>query len=171
MTLNLIKVYSNLLEIQSLGTKQRTTSLKSIFKRDIEDNTNFKYAGKPIYPVKKHGYPTMETLFNHLITKEEEGSKTKSRIFDIHRSQRLHWIKHHINNNGNINIFSHTDRIRGKDTIRTYLFDEGQKYIIILEPRTEGVDLYYLITAYYLDQKYGEKQIKKKMKNKLPYIY
>ena len=171
MTLNLIKRYSNLLEIQSLDYQQRDISLKRIFKRDIEDNTNFKYAGKPIYPVKKQGYPTMETLFNHLITKGDEGSKINSRSFDMHRSQRLHWIKHHINNSSSINIFNHTDRIRGKDAIRTYLFDEEQKYIIILEPRTEGIDLYYLITAYYLDQKYGEDQIKKKMKNKLPNIY
>lgn len=172
MPLNLIKKYSDLLEIQSLTPMQRIVSLEKIFKRDIEENINFKYSNKPIYPSRKQGQPTMETLFNHLTTEEDGNSTTKSRCFDIHRSQRLHWIKHHVvDNSNNIDIFSFVDRVRSKNTIRTYLYDKDKKYVIILEPRTEGVELYYLITAYYLNRKYGVEQIDRKMREKLPDVH
>lgn len=172
MPINLLKKYPELLEILHLSSHARTESLMRIFKRDIEENRDFKLFTKPIFPVKKDGKSTMDTLFGHLINKENEESETKARdCFDPDRAQRLHWFKHHVENNSKIDMFSFTDRKDGKDVIRTYLFDQAQKYVIILEPRQEGISLYYIISAYYLNESYGEKSISKKMKNKLPNIY
>ena len=174
MPFNQLKEYPGLLEILHLSEYERNKSLKGIFKRDIEDNQHFKYRGKPIFPVKKDGQPTMETLFAHLITVEDkdngEKNTPKTRSFDPDRSMRLHWIKHHIEKD-NVTIFSYEDRIRGKSIIRTYIYDKDQKYVIILEPRKEGIELYYLITAYYLNEKRGLNQMKSKIKNKLDEVY
>lgn len=52
--------------------------------------------------------------------------------------------------------------------IRTYIFNESESYVIILEPKHE--DKYYLITAYYLRASNVQK-IKNKRKRKLDKIY
>lgn len=170
MPLNLLKKYPDLLEIMHLSHSQKIKSLRGIFNRDIEDNRNFKYRGNPIFPVKKDGQPTMDTLFNHLTTKTENKT-TKARSFDNDRACRLHWIKHHIDGLSNITIFSYADRINGRDVIRTYLFNEVEKYVIILEPNRNSIDYYYFISAYYLNEKQGQKQIKSKLKRKLDEIH
>jgi hypothetical protein len=56
-----------------------------------------------------------------------------------------------------------------KDGIRTYIFDSRESYVIILEPYRDGTG-YYLMSAYYVDQRNIDK-IKKKQKRKLPVIY
>jgi len=175
MPLNLIKVYPDLLELLQFNEKQRIVSLNAIFKRDIEENENFKFKGKSIYPVKKDGQPTMQTLFRHLTTKDNldsTGKKTGSRSFEMQRSQRLHWIKHHIdgNKNGNVEVFSFEDRIEGKSKIRTYIYDVEQAYVIVLEPYRNAAE-YYLLTAYYLNESQGKKQINKKLSKKLEILY
>jgi hypothetical protein len=87
------------------------------------------------------------------------------------RSQRLHWIKNHIDGKClNLEIFSYQDRIQGKDKIRTYIYDPEKEYIIILEPLKTGND-YYLLTAYYIDEPAGKKQIRSKSKKRLPKVY
>lgn len=55
----------------------------------------------------------MGRLFKHLTCEEievecEDGKKYPKRIFDIARSQRLHWIKHHIDEKtpSNIDVFT-----------------------------------------------------------------
>jgi hypothetical protein len=48
----------------------------------------------------------MDTLFHHLTTckdLDEKGKETGSRSFEMARSQRLHWIKYHIDENKNEN--------------------------------------------------------------------
>jgi hypothetical protein len=176
MPLNQIKKYPELLELCQFNEYQRIVSLKGIFKRDIEDNPDFKFRTKPIRPIKKEGQIPMETLFNHLIKKEEkdvQGKKTGARIFEMARSQRLHWIKFHIEERKtkNIDVFSYEDRIEGRgNVIRTYIYDFDQEYVIILEPQRSKLD-YYLITAYHFNEPGGKKQILKKQKNKLNEIY
>lgn len=169
--MNILKKYSELLELAFLQEYQRTETLLSIFKRDIEENLNLNFRGVKIYPV-KDDKPAMQTLFNHLTKeeieeKDESGKITRRREFDIHRSIRLHWIKYHLEENikDGMEIFSVEERIKGKTVSRTYIFDVKKKYIIVLEPqRNRG---YYLLTAFYLNKSYGENQIKKKLKNKL----
>ncbi len=175
MPLNLIKKYPQLLEIAHLNERQRHQSLQGVFKRDVENNTNFKFEGKQIRPTKKDGESPMETLFKHLTTREdkdEKGKKLETRSFEITRSIRLHWIRHHIEElkKDNVEVFSYEDRINRKDIIRTYIYDIDQEYVIILEPQKSGTD-YYLLTAYHLNEPGGKKQIEKKRKKKLEEIY
>ncbi|PID94381.1 MAG: hypothetical protein CSA94_02260, partial [Bacteroidetes bacterium] len=103
---------------------------------------------------------------------DEKGKKYNSReLFDIKRSERLHWIWHHIQEKEDIKIFSVTDRIKGKNKIRTYLFDEKENYVIVLEPFRTTND-YYLLSAYYLQKEYGGiKIIKKKYKRRLNEVH
>jgi len=176
MPLNLIKTYSDLLEIMHLDINIRKQSLKRIFSRDIEENIGFSYRGKIIRPVKKDdGVSSMDTLFNHLITEDEEyidehNKKQTRRVFERDRSERLHWLKHCLSTD-NMVVFSveERDRVKRKDVIRTYVLDEQQKYVIVLEPQKSGLD-YYLLTGYFLNRDYASKQMKKKYKKRLPDI-
>lgn len=171
MPLNLLKKYPELLELGHLSVKERTESLQRIFKRDIEDNPNLKFREKKIRPIKGEE-PAMQILFSHLTTEENEienGKVYKSRVFEMHRSVRLHWIKFHIEERLRevIEVFSTEERIDGRTTFRTYIYDIKQKYVIVLEPQRSRID-YYLLSAYYLNKPYGEKMINKKMKQRLP---
>ncbi len=117
----------------------------------------------------------MQVLFDHLIKREEtddKGRKTGTRSFEIARAERLHWIKHHIEEGKcpSIQIFSFTDRIDGKDRVRTYIYDQEHEYVVILEPQRTGND-YYLITAYHLNEPGGKSRIEKKLKKKLDQLH
>lgn len=175
MPLNLIKSYPQLLEISHFNQHQRKVSLMGIFSRDMEENENFKFRTKQIRPTKKEGESPMQTLYRHLTTrddKDEKGKKTGTRSFEMARSERLHWIKYHVEElkKDSIDVFSYEDRISGKDIIRTYIYDTEQEYVIILEPQRSGLD-YYLLTAYYLNEPGGKKQIMKKRKKKLDEVH
>lgn len=179
MAINQIKRYNELLEILHFNEGQRTASLRAIFNRDIAENPAFLFRGKVIRPIKKEGVEEIESLFSHLthLTEEEKdkrGKTIKTRsLFDYDRSKRLHWIWYHIREikKTDIDIFSFTDRVRGKNVIRTYIYDSAEKYIVILEPHRTELD-YYLISAYYLTEKLGgPKQIENKRSKKLPEVY
>lgn len=176
MPLNLIKIYPHLLDLGQFSEHQRKESLRGVFKRDIEDNVSLRFQTKPIRPIKKDGIVPMDNLFNHLITKEardEKGKKTGSRSFEMARSQRLHWLKYHVEGRktDNIDIFSYEDKLEGRGLVkRTYIYDMEEEYVIILEPQRSMLD-YYLITAYYLNEPGGKKQILNKQKKKLGEVY
>ncbi len=178
MPLNLIKIYPQLLELAHLSEGQRTDSLKAIFRRDIEDNTNLKFRTKIIRPIKGEE-PAMQILFKHLTCEEiimenEDGTTYPKRVFEMDRSVRLHWVRHHIEERKkeNIEVFSVEERDlkKRKDVIKTYIYDIEQDYVIVLEPQRSGTD-YYLLTAYYLNKMEGKKSIQKKLKKRLPDIY
>jgi transcription initiation factor IIE alpha subunit len=61
-------------------------------------------------------------------------------------------------------------RIKGKDRIRTYIYDVKESYVIILEPQRKGLD-YYLLTAYYINEESEKQNIKKKSKRKLGEVH
>jgi len=175
MDFNILKVYPQLLDLAYMTVYQRNVSLKSVFKRDIEENPTLNFRRKFIRPIKKEGQVPMDNLLHHLTTKEdkdEKGKKTGSRSFEMARSQRLHWVKYHLEEkkNGKMDVFSYKDRIDGKNIIRTYIYDMEQEYVIILEPQRSGLD-YYLLTAYYLNEPGGKNQIQSKQKKKLSDIY
>ena len=173
---NLIKTYPQLLEIVHYDEYRRKESLKGVFRKDIEDNPNLKYKTKQIRPTKAEGIDPMERLLWHLTTRDEiddKGKKTGTRYFEMARSVRLHWIKHHIDEikTQNVDVFSYEDRIAGRgDVIRTYIYDKDEEYVIILEPQRSGLD-YFLITAYHLNEPGGKKQIMKKQKRKLDELH
>lgn len=175
MPLNLIKTYPQLLDLGQYNNFQRKESLMAIFKRDIADNNNFSFRGKTIRPTKKEGEAPMQTLFHHLTTREDKDSKGKklgTRSFEMARSVRLHWVKTRIDElkNEGVEVFSYEDRVDRKDVVRTYVFDTKQDYVVILEPQRSKTD-YYLLTAYYLNEPGGKKQIKNKLKKKLNEVY
>jgi hypothetical protein len=175
MPFNLAKRYPELLEIGHFSPRDRKKSLMGVFKRDIEENVGFNFRKKNIRPTKKEGESPMETLFGHLTTKndkDENGRTLKSRSFEMARSIRLHWVKTRIEEKKNegVKVFSYEDRVDGKDKIRTYILDTKEQYVVILEPQRSGLD-YYLLTAYYIDEKAGKKQMKTKLKRKLDEIY
>lgn len=178
MPFNLLKSYPQLLELVHLNELQRTESLQRIFKRDIEENPGLNFRTKTIRPIKGEE-PAMVLLFRHLTTEEievedENGKKYSKRIFEMDRSQRLHWVRYHLEERKieNVEVFSveERDQKKRKDIIRTYIYDSEQKYIIVLDPQRTQKD-YYLLTAYYLNKDYGEKKIKKLMKKKLPELH
>lgn len=165
---NLTKKYNQLLELAMLAPEQRKQSLLRIFNRDIAQNDNFNFRSKKIYPITKEEQDRMETLFVHLTT-EKVDYKENKREYDSFRSERLHWIKYHIEENkqDNMLIFSIDDVKYG---IRTYIYDVIEKYVIILEPYRNGQS-YYLITAYYLQGGGDKNKIESKYKRRLPTIF
>lgn len=145
MPLNLLKKYNQLLELLALNEPQRIKSLMGIFDRDIRNNTNLRFRNKPIYPTPAvDGDIAMSTLFNHL-TRKEVDREIKSREFDLERSCRLHWVRHHIEELKKTDMlcFS-TKEPKG---YRTYIYDRNEKYVIVLEPRCNNSN-YFLLTAY-----------------------
>ncbi|MBS1641231.1 MAG: hypothetical protein JST94_05545 [Bacteroidetes bacterium] len=176
MSFNLLKIYNQLLELAHFNEAQKIASLKGIFNRDIENNPTLAFRTKLIRPIKAvDGLPAMQVLFDHLTkesteVKDENGKTIKHRTdWDNHRCLRLHWVKFHIEEakQDALIVFSYIDRIKGKDTPRTYLYDKAEQYVVILEPYRTCAD-YYLITAYHLTkEKGGIKQIEQKLKNKL----
>lgn len=172
MPTNLLKKYPELLEILHLDPRQRTASLKGVYKRDIEDNPGFKFRNRQIYPIKSEGKADMERLFTHLTCEEvqEEDDKGRllppQRVFEKDRSQRLHWIWHHVKESSpeNIQAFTVTERDikKRQDVTKTYIYDKRQQYVIVLEHQRKKA--YYLLTAYYLNKPHGRKIIEKKMK-------
>lgn len=174
MPFNLLKQYPDLLELAHLNESSRRKSLRGIFDRDIANNEQFIYEGKRIYPIKADGMMDMEREFSHLTTEsiEDADAKNKPRIYDAFRSERLHWIKPHIEkriNDSEIDVFSvvERDKVHRVDITRTYIYNKTRKYVIVLEPQIRNGRAYYLLTAYYLNKTYGEKAIKKKQKKKL----
>lgn len=156
MPTNLLKVYPELLELDHLNSNDRDKSLKSVFKRDIEDNPDFAFRAKKINPTKGETDP-MQLLFKHLTTCIYDKSDNH-RGYEPQRSKRLHWIKYHIEErkSGDMLIFSVLDPA-GK---RTYILDNSENYVIVLEPYRNGLE-YYLLTAYYLDGRNKEKILMK----------
>jgi len=175
MPTNLLKKYPELLEILHLNEYERIKSLRAIFDRDIQNNPDFKFRIKQIFPIKTDGEIDMSRQFKHLTCEEifeedETGRMIPKRVFEKDRSQRLHWIKVHVNETypPKIEVFSiiERDEKKRKDVTRTYIYDKKEKYIIVLEPLRECT-AYFLLTAYYLNKPYAEKQMKKKLKKKL----
>lgn len=178
MPLNLVKTYCNLLELAFLDPVQRKASLMLIFKRDIEENPAFRFRGKMIRPIKGEE-PNVQLLFTHLTCEERkianpDGSTFSRREFEMDRSVRLHWIRHHIEERtvANIEVFSvsERDQKKRKDIVKTYIYDKVHQYIIVLEPQRSGTD-YYLLTAYHLNRHEGRKSIQKKLKQRLPDVH
>lgn len=163
MPFNLLKRYNQLLEIAAMNRQQRRNSLRGVFNRDIQDNNGFNFDGKNINPVATQG-DQMDLLFTHLTTVIV--NKNNGREFDLERSERLHWIKYLIERNReeNILVFSVNE---GK-SYRTYIFDQDENYVIVLEPYRNEQE-YYLLTAYHLKGRNVQKMQKKYMR-RLPEI-
>jgi len=144
---------------------QRKKSLKGVFNRDITENPNFSFRTKKINPTPADGQDTMERLFTHLTTTVVD-KNTSKREFETARSVRLHWIRHHVEERKNDNMFVFS--VEEPNAIRTYIYDSNEKYVIVLEPMRKKNE-YYLLTAYHIEGKDDARQkILKKYKRRLP---
>ena len=115
----------------------------------------------------------LERLFKHLTHRAEHfiddaGRDYEKRIYDARRSERLHWIRHHVEEKSPdcLEVFTVTERDTAKhrDVTKTYLYDAGEHYVIVLEHQRKGG--YYLLTAFYLSEKICGKAVGKKAKEK-----
>jgi hypothetical protein len=168
MPYNLLKKYNELLELAAFNEVQRKASLLRIFNRDIAENPGFGFRGKRITPTPQDGVIKMETLFAHLTT-EMVDKETRQRIFEIDRSLRLHWLRHHVEENvaEHRMVFS----VEEPEGVRTYIYDRTEKYVIVLEPLRK-VNAYFLLSAHYLKGKDEKRnKMEKKYKRKLPEVY
>lgn len=164
MPLNLLKIYNQLLDFAAYNEQQRRSSLMGIFNRDIVNNDNFCFRNKKINPTPAAGEIKMETLFSHLTTVIVDKA-TRKRAFELERSIRLHWIRHHIEERKKDEMFWFS--VKEPEGYRTYVYDKTENYVIVLEP-LRNKNEYYLLTAYHLSGK-DEKRDKmlKKYKRKL----
>lgn len=164
MPFNLLKKYNELLELSGMNETQRSASLKRIFDRDITNNISFLFRGKPIYPTpKENGELAMANLFNHL-TRKMENQENRHREYDPKRSERLHWIKFHVDEEKSEDMYYFS--VNEPNGIRTYIYDETEKYVIVLEP-LRNQTAYYLLTAYPLTGKDSQRdKIKQKYKRR-----
>ncbi len=169
---NLLKHYPELLELV-IEENARMHSLRRIFDRDIVENQNFLFCNKQIYPIKADGKPDLDREFMHLTHHEvlcEDG--IAHRQYDPLRSERLHWIRTHVedrtNDDSEIYVFSVQERDKKKrtDIVRTYIYNKTRKYVVVFEPQRNGT-AYYLLTAYYIDQEAGEKAMMKRLKRRM----
>lgn len=177
MPFNKLKKYPELLDLSGLDERARKASLKGVFDRDITDNDNLRFRGKRIYPIKTDGEIDMNRELLHLTTEEvedadEQGFVRKHRVYDRYRSERLHWIRPHIEEtvtDSDIEVFSINERNQRKrsNIVRTYIWNKTRKYVIVLEPQMRNSEAYYLLTAYYMNKNYAEKQMKKRLAAKL----
>lgn len=172
-TFNLLKKYPQLLDLIGLSETERLCDLKSIFSRDIEDNPNFSFRSWKIYPIKAQGEADMGTLFKHLTceavqVEDENGRTYQKRVFEMDRSQRLHWINHHVKEQtpDNLDVFTIYEKDAKKRKVKkTYIYDMKEKYVIVLEQQRSKA--FYLLTAYHLNKEYGKKALEKKMKKRI----
>lgn len=167
MPFNLLTRYNHHLELASFSQSERTRSLKGVFNRDFVDLPRPTFLGKPIYPAPIEGMERMEILFTHLTTCIAD-KQTRRREFEMKRSVRLHWARHHLNGmkTDRMLIFS----VKEPEGNRTYIYDQSERYVVILEP-LRSRDAYYLLTAYYVEGKDLQRnKFEQKWKRKLPQV-
>lgn len=164
MPLNLLKKYNEHLDILGLSVQERNKSLKGIFDRDFTNNQPIHFNGRKVIPCPQDGAIEFETLFRHLTTVRIDYT-TGKREYEKERSKRLHWVKHHIDRKKESNMLLFT--VKEPEGLRTYLYDEEEKYVIVLEPRV-NTNVYFLLSAHFIQGKDAQRnKIKKKYKRKL----
>ena len=162
---NQIKVYNQLLEVLSLNPHDRRRSLRAVFDRDFDCHPSRTFSGKPIYPTPKGDEIQLETLFTHLTTVMID-KKSRQREFEMKRSIRLHWVRHHLAQQNEEGLL--TFSIREPEGFRTYIYDKMEKYVVVLEP-LRSRDAYYLLSAYYVEGKDAKRdKFLKKWRRRLP---
>ena len=91
----------------------------------------------------------MERLFRHLTTVITD-KETNKREYDPSRSVRLHWLRYHLEEKKQTNMYVFS--VEEPEGVRTYIWDKDEEYVIVLEP-LRNKDEYYLLTAYHIEGK------------------
>jgi hypothetical protein len=143
MPLNLTKTYNSLLDMVYPTIHKNVNSFRLVFNRDFIELGEIQFRGKKIKPTtSSDGEDSMDRLFTHLTTIVTD-KKTKKREFESDRSIRIHWVRYHIEEKikEKVIVFSI------KDENRTYILNQDERYVVILEPLRNGTD-FYLLSAY-----------------------
>lgn len=138
--------------------------LYAIFQQDIV-KAGRTYENRPLCWDRRVLDGSYEEGFWHLISKDDP--KTKERLFDPRRAERLPLCGTTISNNTDP-IVKAWDYQEGRRKIRTYLWLEPFDYVIIMEKQKRGGrDIVFLITAYHVGGESTRRNLRKKYKKRL----
>lgn len=107
--------------------------LYGIFDKDIKQAKRF-IQGKPVQDRRILEGEQYEEGFWHLISKDDQ--KTKDRLFDPRRAERLPWCGHTITNSDDSAV-KVWDFKEANGRLRTYVWLEDWDYVLILEKRPQ----------------------------------
>jgi hypothetical protein len=144
--------------------KQVLAGLYTIFEKDFKQ-TKCKFGSAEVWWDRRIlENECYEEGFWHLITRINK--KTKERLFDPRRAERLPWCAPVIAN-ANDKRVKVWDFREGKGDIRSYLWLEELDYVVILTKRKLRFgDAIFLITAYYVDGDYQRRVLQRKYSNR-----
>lgn len=126
-----------------------------IYTKRIINNTIY-FDNKPVKLKKFPKECNREQAYFHLTTKSaDKGIPWSEREPDLRRCERLHWIRPSIENNHielcGLPCFIYYTEVNKNGKTRIQLFNEKERYLIILEDRDEYL---LLITAFYIHEEY-----------------
>lgn len=135
-------------------------TLYKVFKDNFIDNPT--YLNKTIFidPRTKFKTDNKEDIFWHIITRDYD--KNGNRTLDLDRGIRIGWIKPIILNCDcdDIKIFYYKE---SNNKIRLYLWLYKKDFVVILQKL--GKSSTYLVTSFYIDQKYKRETYQKRFEN------
>lgn len=154
-------MFNEIIEFENNITEEEVIEiLYNKFKKDFVDNNTYLNNNIYIDPRSKIKTKNKENVFWHIITREDK--KIKQRILDLDRGCRIKWIKPIIENYSIKNIKMFYNRESNKK-IRLYLWLYEKDFVVILQKL--GKNSTYLVTSFYIDQKYKRKTYKKRFEN------
>lgn len=144
--------------------KQVLARLYTIFEKDFKQ-TKRKFGGLDVWwnrsVLENECY---EESFWHLITRVNW--KTKERLFDPRRAERITWCGPVITNASDkaVQVWDYRE---GRGNIRVYLWLEQWDYVVVLEKRKLHFgEAIFLVTAYYVTDYYQRRILQKKYSNR-----
>ena len=148
-------------QLTSASEGQITSDALSVYKTDFITSKP-RLNGKSI-AVNRDKDPTTnhEKGFWHIIS--HDPNRMGVRVFDMERAIRIPWTRPSIENNSAIGV-AEWRYLEGNQSIRCYIYLDALKYVVILE---EKPGYYLLVTAFYVDAPWKQKNLDKKLKNKI----
>lgn len=141
-------------------TQDTFDNLYSIFKRDFKDSQPLSKGHMVWF------FPEMdddkEVIFWHLTHREDR--KTKERLPDFRRCERLPWIRRIIDNLGKPEVLS-WDYRESDGSTRTYLWLKDFDFLVLMKKYRDGRQR--LITSYYVDYPHKRRKLAKKYKKRI----
>ena len=143
-----------------------------IFKKELFA-PNFFFNNKQVrfkrYPIECH----REQAYFHLTTKAASKDIPMSeREPDLRRCERLHWLRPSIEKNHiefcGLSCFVYYEEPSKRGKTRINLFNEKERYLIILEDRN---DYFLLVTAFYIHEEHYLKSTKKRSEKAKQYSW
>jgi len=143
-------------------TKKR---LYDVFESEIK-NGGLAYNGRPLFYDLRILEGEYEEAFWHLTHKDW---RKESEQFDPRRSERLSWFAPIIIHSNDANYVKCWEYQEGKKRkVNTYIWLEKHDYVIILQKkRNRKGEVYYLISAHYLDGDSRRRNLRKKYERRL----